>query len=144
MRVYVVIQEKKTTISLDEQLWHYLQRRLAKNGIRGDKDKTARLWVQQLVDGAGDLLPSKGVSQWIQARIIDAIADPGLKDDVTLAAEEELKGRIQALMAQRQEEWCQRDEERHQLTKQREHFEAIARKLAEKTPHYKRSPKILW
>lgn len=144
MRIYVNIRAKKTTVSLDEQLWRYLQRRLAKNGIRGDSDKTARLWIQQLVDGAGDLLPSNGISQWIQARIIDSIADPELKDDATREAEEEIRVRVQALMAQRHDEWSKRDVERQQLAEQREHLEAITRKLAEKTPHYKRSPKILW
>lgn len=81
MRLHLMLNGKRTTISVDEQLFEYLKDRVCKGNsfIRaiGAKDE-ARKWIQKTVDRAGDAMPSKNVSQWVQARIVDAIVDPAL------------------------------------------------------------------
>lgn len=74
--------------------------------------KRARLWIQSLVDAAGDELPPAGLSQWVQARIIDAIVDPSLKDAAVKQQEESLEARRAALHSQRFNEWRKHEHDR--------------------------------
>lgn len=81
MRLHLMLQGKRTTISVDEHLFEYLKDRVCK----GDPFRRAvlakdlaRKWIQKTVDDAGQGVPSKNVSQWVQARILDAVVDPSL------------------------------------------------------------------
>lgn len=80
MRIYLMLRGKRTTISVDDQLVQYLADRVCRSGL--DRAvcwrKSTRKWIQKTVDKAGDAAPTKNVSQWVQARVIDAIVDPAL------------------------------------------------------------------
>ena len=80
MRIYLMVRGKRTTISVEAQLVEYLADKVCRNSF--DRAigwrKATRTWMQKAVDSAGDALPAKNVSQWVQARIIDAIVDPAL------------------------------------------------------------------
>ncbi|WP_152965042.1 hypothetical protein [Comamonas testosteroni] len=80
MRIYLMLRGKRTTISVDDQLIGYLADRECSSSL--DRvigwRQTTRKWIQKSIDGAGDALPSKNISQWVQALIIDAIVDPAL------------------------------------------------------------------
>lgn len=156
MRIYLVREGLKTSISVDDHLIAYLGNRLDKKrrerGPSGnslldgayaksdqkDVHKKCRLWIQHLVDAAGDLLPPSGISQWVQARIVDAIADPMLKGSETQSMEAELKARVQAMEDKRRAEHEAREEERKPLLERRAFYESIARDAMKKTPKYKR------
>lgn len=75
-----MLRGKRTTISVEDQLVQYLADRVCRSpfdravGWRN----TTRKWMQKAADNAGDALPTKNVSQWVQARIVDAIVDPAL------------------------------------------------------------------
>lgn len=142
MRVHLVREGQRTSISVDDQLMFYLRKRLFPKSRSSEKTQgtDARLWIQQLVDAAGDLLPSSGISQWVQARIVDAITDPGLKDDAKRAEEAELEARVRALVARRRAEWEAREAHRTALIAQRESHESLAKRIAKRTPHYKQPP----
>ena len=75
-----MLRGKRTTISVEDQLVQYLADRVCRSPFdRGvGWRNTTRKWMQKAVDDAGDTLPAKNVSQWVQARIVDAIVDPAL------------------------------------------------------------------
>lgn len=80
MRIYIMLSGKRTTISVEEQLVQYLADRVCRGGFDravGWRQAT-RKWIQKRIDAAGENLPSKNVSQWVQACIVDAIVDPAL------------------------------------------------------------------
>lgn len=142
--IYIVRGGHRTTVSVDQQLLAYLCRRIdgklpAKRVMAaraGDGDsffeqahaeyaaarslKRARLWIQSLVDAVGDELPPSGLSQWVQARIIDAIADPSLKDAAVKQQEEFLDARRAELHAQRMSEWRAHEDDRKRKVEMRD------------------------
>jgi hypothetical protein len=145
MQIHMMRDGRKTTISVDGQLVSYLQQRLGCRANAREKDRLAkaREWMQLRLDAAGDLLPDSGLSQWMQARIVDAIVDPALKDDEQRAREAELKARVQALQCQRRIEWEEHEAARKELVAQREKYEAMARSVAKRTPHYRSPPRAV-
>ena len=145
MRIHIVKDGRKTTISVDEQLVAFLQLRLGCRPNASEKSRLtkAREWMQLRVDAAGDLLPDSGLSQWMQARIVDAIVDPALKDDEQRTHEAELKARVQALQEQRRLEWEKHEAARGVLVAQREKYEALARSVIERTPRYRSPPRVM-
>lgn len=136
---------RKTSISVDEQLVAFLQRRIGCRPSATDKSNLARAreWMQVRVDVAGDLLPDSGLSQWIQARILEAIVDPDLKNDEQRVREAELQARVQSFQEQRRLEWEKHEAVRQELEAQREKYEALARSVAKRTPHYRRPPRVI-
>lgn len=156
MRIHLMRQGLKTSISVDDHLILYLGNRLAKKrrerlplgdtlldrayakSDQKEVHKKCRLWIQHLIDAAGDLLPASGISQWVQARIVDAIADPALKNEEMHAMEAALHDRVKALDDQRWAEHDAREKERKGFLEQRAFYESLARKAMEKTPRYKR------
>lgn len=89
MRIYLMLRGKRTTISVEDQLIEYLADRVCRNPFeRGFHwRKTTRKWIQKSIDGAGDDLPEKNISQWVQARIVDVIVDPALLEKRNKAAQ---------------------------------------------------------
>ena len=145
MRLHLVHLGRKTSISVDDQLIVYLQKRLIKGDTGTEKGRLskARLWIQHMVNAAGDLLPTKGISQWVQARIIDAIADPLLKDEAKIAEEAELTARSRNLATQNREAWLQTEMARKTLEDQKKMYEEMAKNIAKKTPRYRSPPKVV-
>lgn len=142
MRMHLVNLGHKTSISVDDQLLDYLQKRLIQQGECKRPDKTkVRLWIQHMVDASVDQLPSKGLSQWVQARIIDVIADPLLKDEAQKAEEAELTLRNKNLADQRLKAWFESENSRKEQVKKKEMYEKIAKDIGEKIPRYRSPPR---
>jgi hypothetical protein len=148
-------QGLKTSISVDDHLILYLGNRLAKKrrerpssgeplldaayakGDQKEVHKKCRLWIQHLVDAAGDLLPDSGISQWVQARIVDAIADPTLKNAEMQAMDAQLQTRVQAMDDERWAAYEADEARRKNSLETRAFYESLARKEMEKTPKHK-------
>lgn len=139
MQIHMMRDGRKTTISVDEQLVSYLQQRLGcrPSALKKNRLTKARKWMQLRLDAAGDLLPDTGLSQWMQARIVDAVVDDALKDDEQRTREAELNARVQALERQRCLEHAKHETVRQALVAQRENYEALARAVAKRTPRYR-------
>lgn len=103
----------------------------------------ARGWMQVRVDVAGDLLQDDGLSQWVQARIVEAIVDPALKNDAQRTQEAVLTERVRALQQQRRLEWEKHEAMRRELEAQRKKYEDLARAVSKRTPHYRSPPKVI-
>ncbi len=117
-RLYVICRGRRTTISVDDPLFSYFLRRVQSRGWdRKCKSEAAavRNWVQLILDAAEDILPETGISQWVQARMLDEIADPELKNEADKTADLELTRRMAGVLNHREKE------EKRRLSAQRHH-----------------------
>lgn len=84
MRLHVTCHGKQTTVSIDDQLIDYLGAWIVEDHpqyhTRAKKQQDeAKAYIKRYVATIGDDLPTKNLSQHIQAFIIQVIAAPGLE-----------------------------------------------------------------
>ncbi len=85
MRLHVICHGKKTTISIDDILMDYLGAWLVeadpKLHVKAKVQHTfAQDYIKRYIAKMGDRLPTKNISQNVQAFIIRSIAAPGLEE----------------------------------------------------------------
>lgn len=95
MRYYICTNGKLSSITISDTLSQYLV--IARGGESdryGDGKKRAQRWISELANQHE--VPSRDVSQWVQARILDYIVNPMLQEKL-----EELQPKIAAKLAKK-------------------------------------------
>lgn len=94
MRLHVIYQGNKTTISIEDQLVEYLGALLVKNRPEWHGDAKVQLdiatgFIRDNIFQVSELdhLPTKNISQYVRSRIINWIAEPVILEIIDIRGE---------------------------------------------------------
>ncbi|MCB1908457.1 MAG: hypothetical protein KDH15_13900 [Rhodocyclaceae bacterium] len=78
MKLHVSLRGKRTTVTIPDELAWLMMARINCLDSQLGNPTGLRKWIQKTLRRESDHVPERMLSQWLQARIINEIADPAL------------------------------------------------------------------